>query len=145
MTTSIMSYHVNAQVVQPGVSRAVITGKTGSVDFDSSAGQSPDLPGPADLLVTAFAACVLKNVERMSRLQRFDYSGASIEVTAEREESPPRIARITYTLSVETTEPERKMELLHHNIVRQGTIYNTLARSCDVTGELLTVRPNDSV
>jgi len=141
MPAEIMTYQVTARVVGPGVSRGVITGKSGEITFDSSAGQSPELPGPADLLVTAFAACILKNVERMSTLQHFTYAGASIVVTAEREERPPRIARIAYRLTIETDEPDRKMELLHHNIARQGTIYNTLARACEVTGELITARP----
>src|SRR5690606_9146919 len=110
------------------------------IEFDTSAGQLPDLAGPADLLVTAFAACVLKNIERMSRLQGFTWHGADIVVTAERQVAPPRIARIAYRLTVETDEPARKMELLHRNIARQGTIYNTLARACEVTGELVVTR-----
>lgn len=141
MTADLMTYQVTARVVGPGVSRAAVRGKTGEVDFDTSAGQSDSLPGPADLLVTAFAACVLKNVERMSALQHFEYRGASITVVATREINPPRIAQITYVLTVETDEPERKMELLHRNIMRQGTIYNTLAQSCEVSGQLVTSRP----
>jgi uncharacterized OsmC-like protein len=128
-----------------GVSSATIDGKSGEVTFDTSAGQSATLPGPADLLVTAFAACVLKNVERMSGMQPFTYHGASIDVTAEREVNPPRIARIDYRLIVETDEPDRKMQLLHRNIARQGTIYNTLERACEVSGELVTARPAASV
>jgi uncharacterized OsmC-like protein len=77
----------------------------------------------------------------MSRLQGFGWHGAEIVVTAEREVSPPRIARIAYRLTVETDEPARKMELLHRNIAKQGTIYNTLARACEVTGELVVVHP----
>lgn len=142
MSGPLLTYTVKAHVVEPGVSRGAIGGKTAEISFDTSAGQRESLPGPADLLVTAFAACVLKNVERMSRLQPFSYSGASIEVTAEREERPPRIAAITYRLTIVTDEPARKMELLHRNIARQGTIYNTLALACDVAGEIVTEAPS---
>jgi uncharacterized OsmC-like protein len=93
-------------------------------------------------LVTAFAACVLKNVERMSRLQPFRYETAEIEVTAVREEQPPRIARIHYRLTITTSEPQRRVDLLHYNIARQGTIYNTLASACEVTGEIIAIPPN---
>lgn len=141
MVTQDTTYRVMARVVGPGVSRGEIAGKAAAIELDTSAGQGVELPGPADLLVTAFAACVLKNVERMSRLQGFAYAGAWIDVTADREVSPPRISRIRYRLTVETDEPDRKMQLLHRNIARQGTIYNTLARACDVTGELVVVRP----
>lgn len=132
-----LTYQVSARVIEPGVSEATVDGKSGVVAFDTSAGQRPDLPGPADLLVTAFAACVLKNVERMSTLQGFDYHGASIDVTAERDVNPPRISRIRYRLVVHTDEPDRKMQLLHRNIARQGTIYNTLASSCEIAGDLV--------
>lgn len=143
MSSTLLTYHVKARVVEEGVSEAEIGGKTARIRFDSSAGQSEALPGPADLLVTAFAACVLKNVERMSRLQPFRYEGAEIEVIAAREERPPRIARIHYRLTVVSDEPQRRVELLHRNIAHQGTIYNTLASTCEVTGEIVAVSPND--
>jgi len=141
MSNQRLTYSVRARVVGPGVSRADVAGKTEAIAFDTSAGQSATLPGPAELLVTAFAACVLKNVERMSGLQPFRYEGAEIEVTAEREDRPPRIVQIRYRLTVVTEEPQRRLDLLHHNIVRQGTIYNTLARACDVSGEIVAVSP----
>ncbi len=111
--------------------------KETTIAFDASAGQSPTLPGPAELLVAAFAACVLKNVERFSAILPFRYRGASIQVTAEREESPPRISAIHYTLRVITDESPRRVELLHHNIEKFGTIFNTLAASCAVAGEII--------
>lgn len=132
-----LTYTVRAETVGPGVSRASIAGKTATVDLDTSAGQRDAIAGPADLLVAAFAACVLKNVERMSGMMPFTYDAAEIEVTAEREANPPRISRIRYTLTVTTDEPERRLELLHRNIARQGTIYNTLAQVAEVTGEVV--------
>jgi uncharacterized OsmC-like protein len=137
MTGTLLTYTVRARMVGSGVSRGEIDGKTAEIEFDTSAGQSATLPGPADLLVTAFAACVLKNVERMSTLQPFSYESASIEVMAEREDRPPRIARMHYRLVVVTNEPQRRVDLLHHNIARQGTIYNTLAAACAVDGEVV--------
>ena len=40
-----------------------------------------------------------------------------------------------------TEEPDHRVELLHRNISRYGTIYNTLAAACDVSGEVIAVRP----
>lgn len=145
MSNTLLTYRVTARVLNKGVSEAEVAGKTARIQFDTSAGQSEVLPGPADLLVTAFAACVLKNVERMSRLQPFRYETAEIEVVAVREEQPPRIARIHYRLTITTSEPQRRVDLLHYNIARQGTIYNTLASACEVTGEIIAVPPNGEV
>lgn len=53
--------------------------KREAIRFDSSPGQGDELTGPADLLTAAFAACVLKNVERMGGLMPFEWASASIE------------------------------------------------------------------
>lgn len=106
------------------------------VPFDSSPHQGDGLPGPADLLTASFAACMIKNVERMGELLPFRFERAVVEVDAERQDSPPRITRITYALSVVTDESEHRVDLLHRNIRRHSTIFNTLAAACEVTGTI---------
>jgi uncharacterized OsmC-like protein len=135
VSISPKAYQIEARVVRPGVSAA--TSKRAVIEFDTSAGQSEILPGPADLLTMAFAACVLKNVERFSHILAFGYQEASIRVVAERQEAPPKMIRVTYSLQLVTDEPEHRVELLHRNIRQHGTIYNTLAATCDVSGEVL--------
>ncbi len=97
------------------------------------------MPGPPKLLVSAFAACVLKNVERFAEMMPFAFAEAAIRVEAEREGSPPSMARIHFVLTLRTDEPERRVDLLHRNISKYGTIYNTLALACEVTGEIRTL------
>jgi len=139
MSQQILSYHVDAHTNGRGVSSTTI--KETEIEFDTSNGQSPTLPGPADLLTLAFAACVLKNVERFSQMLSFRYSGASIEVTSERQASPPRMTRVVYALHIQTDEPSHRIDLLHRNIRKFGTIYNTLAASCEVVGEIVVEAP----
>lgn len=91
-------------------------------------------PGPAELLAGAFAACLLKNVARAGHLLSFAYRDAAVTVTARRQDSPPRFVEIGYDLQLTTDEPERRVELLHSNLRRYGTVYNTLAAVCDVHG-----------
>jgi hypothetical protein len=69
-----MTYGVRATTLGDGVS--VAYAKEATIRFDSSLEQGPLLPGPADLLAAAFAACILKNVERMSALLPFRYHDA---------------------------------------------------------------------
>ena len=128
------TYEVHAETKGTGV--AEIHTKQSVVRFDSSPSQGDELPGPADLLTSAFAACIIKNVERMGELLPFAYDLASVEVTAERQDRPPKVVRITYALTVVTDEPEKRIELLHRNIQRHGTIFNTLAEVCEVTGTI---------
>jgi uncharacterized OsmC-like protein len=132
-----MTYEVRASTLGDGVS--VAYAKDAAFRFDSSPAQGPSLPGPADLLTAAFAACILKNVERMSSLLPFSYADASVHVTAERQDAPPKMTKLRYVLEVATDEPAHRVELLHQNIRKYGTIYNTLAAVCDVSGEIRTV------
>jgi len=111
---------------------------TNRIAFDGAAQPGSDLPGPADLLAAALAACILKNVERFSGMLPFDYTGADVSVELTREESPARIARARYVLTLETNEPSHRVDLLHRNILQFGTITNTLAASCDLSGEIRT-------
>lgn len=122
-----------------GDGTATITTKQQSIQFDSSPTQGDVLPGPSDLLISAFAACVLKNVERLGATLNFSWKSAHISVEAQRQESPPQITTIRYVLHVETDETEHRLDLLHCNIRKFGTIYNTLAAACDVSGEIAKV------
>ncbi len=92
--------------------------------------------------MTAFAACLLKNLARARVLMGFDYTNAEVEVTATRRDSPPQFVAIHHTLRVTTTESNRRIELMHRNLAKFGTIYNTLAAACDVSGEVVRVSPS---
>lgn len=137
-TTPTLTYEIQAQLVRPGVSE--IHAKESTIVFDSSPAMGSEFPGPAELLCSAFAACVLKNVERFSEMLSFEQHGASLRVTAERQQSPPRFVAIRYELTLFTGEPEHRVELLHRNIAKYGTVYNTLAAACDVSGEVVVAR-----
>ncbi|MFE7529695.1 OsmC family protein [Kitasatospora sp. NPDC057542] len=92
-------------------------------------------PGPADLL----AARLLKNVERSSRLLPFRYHRAEVDVQVRRQDTPPRFTALTYELRLVTDEPQRRIDLLHQNLRRFGTVYNTLAAVCDVDGTVVPI------
>ncbi|WP_020568860.1 OsmC family protein [Neolewinella persica] len=96
-----------------------------------------ELPNPAELLLGAFAACCLKNVQRFSELLGFDYTDASIEVIGERQEKPTKIVAIRYVIKLNSVDEKLNLKLLHKNLQKFGTIYNTLKDVCDVSGELV--------
>ena len=129
-------YEIRAEAAK--VKQARILAKSSEILFDASAGQDTNLPGPAELLAGAFAACFLKNAERFSRLLPFRYDTASIHVIAEREAKSPRIARIRYTLVIATDEPLDRLALLEHNLRKFGTVYSTLAAACSILGTVVT-------
>ena len=133
------SYTADGENVPGGA--ATIASRASTIAFDGSAGTGELLPGPADLLAAALAACILKNVERFSGLLPFTYQHARVHVELERQEPPPRIVRARYTLRINTNEPDHRVQLLHRNILRFGTITNTLAAACELEGTILAEPP----
>lgn len=129
-----LRYEVRAELSAGG--QAVVQAGSTAISFDASAESESALPGPADLLAAALAACLSKNIERFSHILEFRYRWATIQVEVERQQSPPRIARSHYLIQIETEESDRRLELLHLNLRRHGTITNTLAASGDLSGEL---------
>lgn len=97
--------------------------------------KSSDLPSPALLLVSAFAACCLKNIERFSEFMHFEYDSASINVVATRQEKPPMIDTIQFELTVKSSS-KINTDLLMRNLKKFGTIYNTLDQVCEITGDM---------
>ena len=129
------SYRVCARVTEPGVATGFAKGT--EIPFDVSRQRSDELAGPAELLALSLGACILKNVERFSRLLSFSYDGAEVTVDAERQEDPPRFVALRYQLRIRTHEDAHRVELLHRNLRRFGTVYNTLTSSCTVEGSIV--------
>lgn len=135
------TYRISARLEADG--RAIARAASESIAFDASwARPASGLPGPAELLASAFAACLLKNVERAGHLLSFRHEGAAVDVTVQRQDVPPRFVRIEYELRVVTEESEHRLELLHRNLRQFGTVYNTLAAACAVDGRIVAVSPH---
>jgi uncharacterized OsmC-like protein len=79
-------------------------------------------------------------VERFSEMLPFEQQGASVDVSAERQQEPPRFTIIRYELRIVTDEPEERVELLQRNLVKYGTVFNTLAEACEVSGTVMAER-----
>ncbi len=142
MSAPPTSYRVTGRGRSEG--EASIRAADQNIPIDASwASDTPSgFPGPAELLASAFAACVLKNVERAPTLLPFRYESVEVDVLARRQDSPPLFVEITYEVHVVTDEEPRRLELLHRNLNQFGTIYNTLAASCDVHGTVVAVPPH---
>jgi hypothetical protein len=53
-----------------------------------------------------------------------------------RQDTPPRMESITYEILVDTDEPDRRLDLLHENVKKYGTVFNTVAPGTELTGVL---------
>jgi len=116
--------------------KAIALANKSTIEFDATAGRDEVLPNPAELLLTALSACILKNVERYSEILHCPYKSAKITVIGERSDKPPAMQKINYILEIDTDIDERKLKNWHKNIIKFGTISNTLARACELKGEI---------
>lgn len=107
-----------------------------SIELDTTLAGRPDAFNPVELLLSALAACMLKGVERAAPMLRFEFRSASVKLHAVRQDAPPKLVSIDYELSIDTDEPDRRLELLHVNVIKYGTISNTLAASVSLTGTI---------
>lgn len=141
MTSAPLSFTVTAHA--DAASATLQTGDSIALDTRWQPDAPSTHPGPAELLAGAFAACLLKNVARSSAMLPFAYANASVTVTMHRQDSPPRFTTLEYALHLVTPEPAHRVELLHRNLQKFGTVYNTLAAVCDVSGSVTTSAPTE--
>lgn len=129
-----MNYYIEASSLANA--DAVIQIKQSQIAFGTTAATADTLANPAELLLGAFASCILKNVERFSGILKFTYSKANIEVNATRLENPPRMDHIKYQLTIHSTDEKLNTVLLQKNIEKFGTIFNTVKQSCSISGTI---------
>ncbi|MAU14978.1 MAG: osmotically inducible protein C [Muricauda sp.] len=134
-----MDYQIKASSVANDDAKIHI--KESNIAFGTTQKTADSLPNPAELFLGSFAACMLKNVERFSAMMRFSYTKTTLEVKATRLESPPRMDAIEYNLTIYSDDDKLNTALLKKNIEKFGTIYNTVKRSCSISGTIKTV-PN---
>lgn len=127
-----MNYSVIAKSIHKD--EGIIVSGDNKIPFGIS--KQNNLMTPADLLVSAFAACCLKNVERFSELMHYSYESADISVVAVRKDKPPMIEKISFSIIIQSKDDKINTDLLLRNLQKFGTIYNTLDSVCDIDGDI---------
>ena len=134
----MLEYKITAQVLPPGTAKA--EANQSEIQFDATSGRDNLLPNPAELLLTSLAACILKNVQRYSEILKIPYRSANISIHGKRNDNPPYMKEINYRLEIDTDAEDRKIKLWHKNILKFGTITNTLMRAAEVKGEMVRMK-----
>jgi uncharacterized OsmC-like protein len=104
------------------------------VDLDTSLSGGEARLNPVELLLAALAACMIKGVERAAPMLNFRFESVEVELHAVRQNSPPMLTSIDYVMTVGTDELDRRLELLHTNVRKYGTISATLANAVALSG-----------
>jgi len=73
---------------------------------------------------------------------KFELRGVEVKIHGIRQDVPPKMESISYEIIVDTDEPDHRLDLLHENVKKYGTVFNTVAPGTELTGKL--VRKLDS-
>ncbi len=116
-----------------------VEAKQVSLNIDTSLTGSQSELNPIELLLASQAACFIKGIERVAPTLNFAFSRVSVSLTAQRPETEARISKLAYRIEIETEESDSRLELLHKNLKRQGTIFNTISATTNMHGEVVRV------
>lgn len=130
----MLDYRVEARRIDSHGS--VATAKQAEIRLDTDLAGRLDAFNPAELLLASVAACMIKGIERVTPLLGFDLRGVSVHLHGIRQDSPPKMVEIRYELVVDTDESDQRLDLLHKNVRKYGTISNTVADALTLEGTI---------
>lgn len=129
-----MDYRVQARRIDAHGSLA--RAKQAEVTLATDLGGRADAMNPVELLLAALAACMLKGIERVTPMLNFRIDGAEVRLEAVRQDAPPKLTLIRYEIIVDSPETDQRLDLLHRNVLKYGTISNTLSAAVPLDGTL---------
>ncbi len=110
--------------------------KNAKIDLDTNMEGNPEAFNPAELLLAALSACMIKGIERVAPILKFEFTGAEVILHGIRQDVPPKMESIEYEIVVDTNEVDSRLELLHKNIKQYGTVFNTVVSGTALTGTI---------
>lgn len=128
----MLEYTVTARRIDAHGSEARAGDAVLTIDTDLSG--RADAFNPAELFLASIAACMLKGIERVMPLLNFQLKGVSVSLHGVRQDTPPRMLSVTYDIVVDTEESDSRLDLLHKNVRKYGTISNTVADALELSG-----------
>jgi uncharacterized OsmC-like protein len=134
MSSPKMTFHVDSLRLDNHKSESRC--KNALIPLDTDMAGNPDAFNPAELLLSALSACMIKGIERVTPILEFAIRGVEVKIDGVRQDIPPKMESITYEIIVDTDEPDNRLELLHDNVKKFGTVFNTVAPGTELSGVL---------
>ncbi len=110
--------------------------KDALISLDTDMAGNHDAFNPAELLLAALSACMIKGIERVTPMLGFSIRGVEVKIDGVRQDVPPKMESINYEIILDTDEPDSRLELLHDNVKKFGTVFNTVAPGTELSGIL---------
>jgi uncharacterized OsmC-like protein len=130
----MIEYRVSASRIDAHSSLA--KAKDATILLDTDTAGRIDAFNPAELLLAAVAACMIKGIDRAMPMIGFSLRSVDVSLHGVRQDSPPKMVSISYDLIVDTNESDQRLELLHCNVRKYGTVSNTIAAATTLEGTI---------
>ena len=140
--TPKMTFEVTARRLDAHGSQADC--KDAQITLDTDRAGRRDALNPAELLMAALSACMIKSIERVTPLLKFELRGVEVRVNGVRQDVPPSMESIRYEIVVDTDESDQRLNLLHDNIKKYGTVFNTVSPGTDLAGTMRRTSAQDA-
>ncbi len=127
-----LSYDVVAHRVDAHGS--IAKAKDAEIVLDTDIAGRRDAFNPAELFLASIAACMIKGIERVTPMLKFQLRDVEVKLRGVRQDAPPKMISVAYELIVDTDESDQRLELLHTNVRKYGTISNTVAEATQLKG-----------
>ena len=134
MSDQKMSFHVES--VRIDAHGSMSRCKQAEILLDTDLAGNSMAFNPAELLLAAVSACIIKGIERITPMLNFSLRGVEVRVDGVRQDVPPKLESVSYEIIVDSDESDRRLELLHENVQKYGTVFNTVAPGTRLTGVL---------
>jgi uncharacterized OsmC-like protein len=135
MSSQMMTFQVSAHRLD--ASGSTVRSKNAEFTIDTSISGRLDTFNPVELLLASLAACIIKGIERVARTLGIEFETVDVSLTAHRPIDGARIDDIVYLVTINTTADQSKLDLLHKNLMKFGTIYNTIKSGTNLSGSIV--------
>ena len=134
-----MTFDVRSEWIshQESVSFCETQGKSATIKLDTNLNGNPDAFNPAELLMVAISACMIKGIERVAPMLKFSFRGIEVKLHGIRQDVPPKMESIEYEVIIDTDEDDHRLELLHKNVKQYGTVFNTVTTGTSLFGKIV--------
>lgn len=134
MSDQKMTFHVEA--VRLDAHGSIARCKNAEIALDTDLAGTPTAFNPAELLLAALSACMIKGIERLVPVLKFGLRGVEVRIDGSRQDSPPAMESIRYEIIIDSDESDHRLQLLHDNVKKFGTVFNTVAKGTQLEGTL---------
>jgi uncharacterized OsmC-like protein len=90
----------------------------------------------AELFLASIAACTIKGIECVAPMIHTQFDGVEVKLHSIRQDASPMMVEVHYEIIVDTAEDARRLDLLHTNVRKYGTISKTVARVTKLEGTI---------